>query len=180
MREFVTSAQNIGFIHGDKRPVACLDHLIRADDRVDLREYCLATLVTQLVREVMDPARAKIMGRRKLAECRDECGGLLAIVAHFGNDGPDAARQAYIDGATHALGQNASAYRPPADWQSELERALTALDQLEPTSKALMVEALTRTIGHDARMTVAESELLRTVCGRLHCPLPPLLAQQVA
>lgn len=29
-------------------------------------------------------------------------------------------------------------------------------------------------IGHDGTMTVAEIELLRTVCALLHCPLPPL------
>jgi hypothetical protein len=29
-------------------------------------------------------------------------------------------------------------------------------------------------IGHDDVMTVAEIELLRTVCALLHCPLPPL------
>jgi Zn-dependent protease with chaperone function len=162
------------------RLVACIDRVIRADEHVDLREYCLAALVTQLVREVMDPSRAKLMGRRKLAECRNECAQLLAIVAHAGNDGPDAARHAYLDGAAQALGQTAPAYREPEDWQAELEHALSALDQLEPTSKSLMVEALTRTIGHDGRMTLAESELLRTVCGRLHCPLPPLLAQQAA
>jgi len=162
------------------RLVACIDLLIRADEHVDLREYCLAAVVTQLVREVMEPSRAKMMGKRKLSECRDACALLLAVVAHAGNEHPDAARHAYVEGAGHALGQNATAYRAPADWRAELDRALAELDQLEPTSKALLIEALTRTIAHDARMTVPESELLRMVCGRLHCPLPPLLTQQAA
>jgi hypothetical protein len=147
---------------------------------VELREYCLATLVKQIVREVLEPTRAKVMGRRKLAECREACALLLAVVAQAGNEHPDAARHAYLEGAGHALGQGAPGYRAPTDWQAALEQALTMLDQLEPTSKALLIEALTRTISHDARMTVPESELLRLVCGRLHCPLPPLLAQQAA
>jgi hypothetical protein len=121
-----------------------------------------------------------MMGKRKLSECRDACALLLAVVAHAGNEHPDAARHAYVEGAGHALGQNAPAYRAPADWRAELDRALAELDRLEPTSKALLIEALTRTISHDARMTVPESELLRMVCGRLHCPLPPLLTQQAA
>ena len=38
-----------------------------------------------------------------------------------------------------------------------------------------MVEAVTAAISHDGRISVNEAELLRTVCGVLHCPLPPML-----
>ena len=38
-----------------------------------------------------------------------------------------------------------------------------------------LVEGITATISHDGRINVAESELLRTICGVLHCPLPPML-----
>jgi hypothetical protein len=34
---------------------------------------------------------------------------------------------------------------------------------------------MTRAISSDGVVTVAEAELLRTVCAALHCPLPPLL-----
>ena len=30
---------------------------------------------------------------------------------------------------------------------------------------------------HDGRVSVDEAELLRTICGVLHCPLPPMLEQ---
>jgi hypothetical protein len=43
-----------------------------------------------------------------------------------------------------------------------------------PAGKELLVQALVRTISHDLRMTVAESELLRAICAAVHCPLPPL------
>ncbi len=162
------------------RFVAALDRVIRADQQVDLREFCLAAQVTQLVKETLDPARAKLMGKRKLVECRAAAATLLAIVAQAGNEGEDAARQAYLDGIRVALGEDAPPYVAPGEWQTGLERSLAALDQLDPTSKALMVEALTRTVSHDGRITLAESELLRTVCSRLHCPLPPMLADQAA
>ena len=38
---------------------------------------------------------------------------------------------------------------------------------------------MTRSVMHDGRL-VAESELLRTACAALHCPLPPLLHQAQA
>jgi tellurite resistance protein len=34
---------------------------------------------------------------------------------------------------------------------------------------------LTRAISADGMVSVAEAELLRTICAALHCPLPPLL-----
>jgi hypothetical protein len=34
---------------------------------------------------------------------------------------------------------------------------------------------MVKTIDHDHKVTVGEAELLRAVCGCLHCPLPPLL-----
>ena len=39
----------------------------------------------------------------------------------------------------------------------------------------VMVEAITAAVSHDGRVSVAEAELLRTICGVLHCPLPPML-----
>jgi hypothetical protein len=39
----------------------------------------------------------------------------------------------------------------------------------------MLVAALVVSISHDNKLTVSEAELLRTICGRLHCPLPPVL-----
>jgi hypothetical protein len=37
------------------------------------------------------------------------------------------------------------------------------------------VEALVRTIAHDALLAPSEAELLRAICAVLECPLPPIL-----
>ena len=57
------------------------------------------------------------------------------------------------------------------------ERLAATRAALEPLAKQLMVEAVTAAASHDGRISVAESELLRTICGVLHCPLPPGLEQ---
>ena len=49
------------------------------------------------------------------------------------------------------------------------------LDALDPLAKQALVEAVTDAISSDGRVSVAEAELLRTICGVLHCPLPPML-----
>jgi hypothetical protein len=41
----------------------------------------------------------------------------------------------------------------------------------------MLVEALVDAVSSDQRVSVAEAELLRTVCAVLHCPLPALLEQ---
>jgi tellurite resistance protein len=58
-----------------------------------------------------------------------------------------------------------------------LDDVWPALDGLEPLAKQMMVEAVTAAASHDGRISVAEAELLRTICAVLHCPLPPMLEQ---
>ena len=56
-----------------------------------------------------------------------------------------------------------------------LSKLSEPLDALDPLAKQVMVEAVTDAVSHDGRVSVAEAELLRTICGVLHCPLPPML-----
>jgi len=37
------------------------------------------------------------------------------------------------------------------------------------------VARLTHALGADGKVSIAEAELLRTLCASLHCPLPPQL-----
>ena len=56
-----------------------------------------------------------------------------------------------------------------------LDEVWPKLDRLEPMGKELLIEGLVAAISHDGQVSVAEAELLRTVCASLHCPLPPML-----
>jgi hypothetical protein len=159
------------------RFVATLDELVHADGAVSLREYCLTRLVAIHLGEAVDPGRARVLGSLKLAECRPEVVGLLATLAAAGHPDPAAAARAFAAGVGLLFGSAAIAYAPPADWRAALDAAWPKLDRLNGESKQLLVEGLTRTIAHDGRVTVAESELLRTLCAALHCPLPPMLAR---
>lgn len=160
-----------------ERLVQALDRVIRADGTVGLDEYCLARLVGAQVAEAIDPARARMVGRRRLADCRLEIGVLFAVLARHGHDNPDAARRAFLAGMHGVLPDRAPEFVVPKDWVVALDAALPALDRLNPPSKQLLVEGLTACMSHDGRIAVAEAELLRTVCAVLHCPLPPMLSQ---
>jgi Zn-dependent protease with chaperone function len=154
---------------------ATLRELVDADGRVTIGEYCLARLVRAQVVDALDPTYSVVVGRLKLADVDRELKDVLAIVAEHGHDDAAAAQRAYALGIGEVLPAATLAHVPPSDWMAALDRALPRLDRLGAAGKELVVAALTRAISADGMVSVAEAELLRTICASLHCPLPPLL-----
>jgi len=146
-----------------------------ADGAVSLFEYCLGRLLTVQVRESLDPSRHASVGRRKPHQVKGEIVTLLAVVAHAGHADAVAAQHAYLAGLQRVLPRDHVGYAPPAAGVQALDDVWTPLDALDPLAKQALVEAITAAVSHDGRVSVAESELLRTICGVLHCPLPPML-----
>lgn len=145
-----------------------------ADGEVSLFEYCLARLLQVQVRDSLEPAKHARFGRRKLADAGSEIATLLCVVAQAGNGDPAAAKRAYLAGIGRVLPRKHLPYLA-RDGVQALDGAWDALDALDPLARELLVEGLAATIGHDGRVGVAEAELLRTICGVLRCPLPPML-----
>ena len=152
-----------------------INALVHADGKVSLFEYCLARLVTVQVRESLDPSRYARFGRNSLERVRREIATLLAVVVQHGHADADTARHAYLRGIQRVLPTDALPYLPRPQGPVALDEVWVPLDALDPLAKQLLVEALTVAISHDGRTTVAEAELLRTICAMLHCPLPPML-----
>ena len=152
--------------------------VVHTDNHVSLFEYCLGQLLETQVRESLNPAAHARFGRRKPVAVKREFSILLAVVAQAGHRDPDEARRAYLAGLQRVLPRDHVPYEPPARGVLALDDVWDPLDRLDPLAKQLMVEALTAAAMHDGRVTVAEAELLRTICGVLHCPLPPMLEQQ--
>ncbi|MCE5232002.1 MAG: M48 family metallopeptidase [Mizugakiibacter sp.] len=159
-----------------QRFLAALAALVNADGRVELDEYCLATLVRLQVVAALDPSRGFVPGSLRLADCAAELRDLCALVARYGHDDDAAARRAFLLAMHEALPDANPLFAYPDDWRPALDAALAKLARLAPEGKELVVRGLTRAIGEDGLVNVAEAELLRVVCAALHCPLPPLLA----
>lgn len=155
--------------------VIAIRRMIDADGRVSLNEYCLAKLIGIQVMDALNPAATRVMGRIKLVEVAVEINDLLSVVAALGHVDDVAARRAYTLGLHEVLPDIKPSYAPPIAWSLALDRALPRLDRLAPQGKELVVRGLTRAISADGVVSVSESELLRTICAALHCPLPPLL-----
>ncbi|MEP6907540.1 MAG: M48 family metallopeptidase [Pseudoxanthomonas sp.] len=155
--------------------LAVVHAMVHSDGKVSLFEYCLGKLLEVQVRESLDPARHARFGRRKPGNVKQEFSTLLAVVAQSGNHDRMAAQHAYLSGLQRVLPRDHLPYVPPMDGVLALENVWEGLDALDPLAKQVMVEAITAAISHDGRVSVAESELLRTICGVLHCPLPAML-----
>lgn len=150
--------------------------VVNADGEVSLFEYCLGRLLTVQVRESLDPSRYARFGRRKPGNVKQEFATLLTVVAQAGSpDDASAAQRAYLAGMQRVLPRDHMPYAPPANGVLALDAVWEPLDALDPLAKQVMVEAITAAVSHDGRVSVAEAELLRTICGVLHCPLPPML-----
>jgi hypothetical protein len=152
-----------------------LKAMVQVDGDVTVAEYCLTRMVRVQLADALDPTRVKVLGRRRLVDCALAARTLVAALAARGHADEAAARRAYAAG-THGLPGPAAPYAPPEDWPTALDAAFGALDRLDAAGKELLIEALVRTLSHDGRVTLEESELLRASCASLHCPLPPQLA----
>lgn len=151
--------------------------VVHADGRVSLFENCLGRLLRVQVRESLEPSRHGQFGRNKPGSVKRELATLLSVVAAAGHEDTASAQRAYLAGMQRVLPRDHLPYAPPAAGVLALDDVWAPLDALDSLAKQVMVEAITAAISHDGRIGVAEAELLRTICGVLHCPLPAMLGR---
>lgn len=154
---------------------AATQQLALADEHVDVFECCLTLMLESALREGLEHGDEH--GSRSLSASGDAVRALFAVLAQQGSDSDADARRAYDAGMAHVFQAQAPEFAPPANWPEALRLALLELTSLRPFAKKILIEGLVRTVAHDRRLSVAEGELLRTVCAVLHCPLPPILAR---
>jgi Zn-dependent protease with chaperone function len=149
------------------------NELIYADAQIDAFEFCLAKLLETLLTDELQARPPH--GTLTLDAAQNEIHILFATLAQLGSQDERGARVAYEAGMSSVLPMRRPAFAALADWPRQLSGALPRLDALHPFAKQAVIEGLVKTIASDSIMTEAESELLRTVCALMHCPLPPLL-----
>lgn len=165
-----------------------VDHLAHQDGRVELFEYALARILASGVERARQPGAPASCGgkRRKRAGHGEALRVLFAALAVFGHDSAGEARAAWAAGLARldprlaeGLPDELPVHPGEPGWQMRVDLALDTLLPLKPLDRRRIVEGLAVTAMHDGRLSVAESELLRTVCAVLDCPLPPLYGQAV-
>ncbi|MFL6646783.1 MAG: M48 family metalloprotease [Sulfurifustaceae bacterium] len=159
--------------------VAAIEDAARADGRFDFLDYALIRLLRLHLFEAGSPQSVQGVPP-KLYSVRNDVAVLLSLMAQAGNRDKFAARRAYEAGIGQLFGANGPAYETPEPWVAALDRALMRLDGLAPLDKQRLIEAIVVVVVHDRRISLGEVELLRAVCGSLHCPVPPLSVSETA
>jgi Zn-dependent protease with chaperone function len=145
--------------------------LIHIDANIDVFEFCLAKLLESMLNDAA--GNAAPYGKLTLEGSAASVHVLFATLARCGSDDEQEIRAAYVAGIGGVL-KSYPEYRTYDDWAQRTGAALSELDQLQPPAKQQLIEGLVRTVAHDGRLKVEESELLRTTCALLHCPMPIL------
>jgi hypothetical protein len=145
--------------------------LIHSDANIDVFEFCLAKLLELMLNDAA--GNAAPYGRLTLEAAVEPVHILFATLARCGSDDEQEIRAAYAAGIGAVL-PSYPQYATYDNWAQRTSAALSALDQLQPPAKQKLIEGLVRTISNDGVLKVEESELLRTTCALLHCPMPIL------
>jgi len=166
------------------RPAAQLEfllklarRLIESDGLVDLGEYCFYRILASHLNQATHPSAAKRGNRVGKKAARNAALDLVRIVADQGN--PDvAAREHAYKAGVEVFGEWVAAESSPTNPEETiaiLDRSLDILKLINPAGQRSLVQAVSNTIAHDGKLTLAEAELLRAICATLDCPLPPIL-----
>ena len=152
--------------------------LVEVDGVIDLREFCYYQIITKHLQQAAAPAAEAKVNRVSRKAARHAAVDLLRIVAHYGHDDSEAEDRAFRAGARIFGDWAGKVDVPPGDQASvqRLESALDVLAGLNPAGRKSLVEAVSKAISHDDRLTLREAEMLRAVCASLECPLPPILS----
>lgn len=149
--------------------------LALADARIDVFECCLTLLLAaNLYDEIEGGAQH---GSASLLQETEAVHVLFCVLAAQGTADAALAARAFEAGISVVLPEHRPAFRDIPEWPTALKDALARLVHLRPFAKKVLIEGMVRCIAYDRTLSVAEGELLRTVCAVLHCPLPPILGQ---
>ncbi|WP_397473084.1 M48 family metallopeptidase [Pusillimonas sp.] len=150
---------------------SCLGKLIMADKQISLMEWALYRIVVHNIEP--PPPR---LHKSTLNNSRQQCQVLLSALVHAGHTGDDQARAAFDTAASCLPIKGLELLPRDAVSATALEPAVIHLNELPPSDKRPLMQALARAVEHDGFVTITQAELLRAIADSLNCPLPPLLA----
>jgi len=162
---------------------SCIQQLIAADNKVELREWVIQRVVLQHLDEQYrlrkkPMAKYFVLGSAKYSS--ELILSLLAYLEHPAADQQDEApAQRAFDAAKCSVGAGALKMLPKST--VSLDSLNTAMDELEflkPPLKKRFLQACVSCIAHDGKVTVQAYELTRAIASCLDCPMPPVLVDK--
>ncbi|MFV9616495.1 MAG: M48 family metallopeptidase [Gammaproteobacteria bacterium] len=153
----------------------CIQQLIKADKKVDLREWIIQRLVVQHLDEQYGFRKKPVTKYFILGSAKYASELMLSLLAYLEHKDPQQAQQAF-DGAKRAVGAGALKLLPKdAISLDSLDDAMDELEFLKPPIKKRFLQACVSCIARDGKVTIQAYELTRAIASCLDCPMPPVL-----
>lgn len=157
---------------------SCVQQLIKADDKVELREWVIQRVVLQHLDEQYRLRKKPIAKYFVLGSAKAASELLLSLLAYLEHEDPQKAQQAF-DTAKRSVAAGALNITPKTEISLDsLNVAMDELEFLKPPIKKRFLQACVSCISHDGKVTVQAYELTRAIASCLDCPMPPVLVDK--
>jgi len=161
----------------------CVQKLVSADKKVDLREWIIQRVVVQHLDEQYGVRKKPVAKYFVLGSAKYSSELILSLLAYLehGNqdqDGENRAQRAF-DGAKRSVGAGALTMLPKSAVSLDsLNTAMNELEFLKAPIKKRFLQACVSCISHDGKVTIQAYELTRAIASCLDCPMPPVLVNK--
>lgn len=152
--------------------------LMRADEHIDLFEWCLHRLLVRHLDPVFSRVRPPKIRYDNIEKLEKHCTVLLAALAYAGAESDAQAQQAFAQGMVELDFTAAGLPGKRKAALLEIDKALAELNSLTPLQKPRLIKACARCVVADEKILAQEVELVRAIADSLDVPLPPRLAGQ--
>ena len=152
--------------------------LVEADQKIDLFEYCIRTLLVRNLDAHFGRRRPERTRYHALTPLLEPLVNVLATLAHSGHETQEQAQRAFAAGMAQT-GQSRPLVPKSECTLDHFDRSLNELSMAAPMVKKQIMDASAACIAADGKVTVREGELLRVIGAVLGCPLPSLSSDGV-
>ncbi len=156
----------------------CIQQLVKADKKVDLREWIIQRVVLQHLDEQYGHRKKPVAKYFVLGSAKYSSELMLSLLAYLEHKDQQRAQQAF-DGAKRSVSAGALSLLPKdAISLDSLNDAMDELEFLKPPIKKRFLQACVNCISHDGKVTIQAYELTRAIASCLDCPMPPVLVDK--
>jgi len=156
----------------------CLDQLVKADKKIDLREWILQRVVLQHLDEQYGHRKKPVAKYFVLGSAKQAAELMLSLLTYLEHKDRALAQQAFDD-AKRSVGIGALKMLAKEDISLDsLNAAMDELEFLKPILKKRFLQACVNCIAHDGKVTMPAYELTRAIASCLDCPMPPVLVNK--
>jgi len=156
----------------------CVQKLITADNKVDLREWIVQRVVLQHLDEQYGKRTKPVAKYFVLGSAKHASELMLSLLSYLEHRDEAEAKQAF-DNAKRSVSAGALNILPKDSISLDsLNEAMDELEYLKPPIKKRFLQACVSCISYDGKVTIKAYELTRAIASCLDCPMPPVLVDK--